>query len=221
MHIVKNSSGSLPAIIESSFWMVILIDRIAQLGGLMPRLFAGLEIPYDVGQMLAGLRGGLPGARWVEPSDYHITLRFIGDISNRLASDIDSMLADVSRSPVPVRLSGLGSFGGDKPHSVYAQVEPTRQLGELQAEVERLIRACGVAVDKRRFQPHVTLARLRGSSARDVADYLSMRGYFPSQNFTLDRFALFSSRASSGGGPYIVETTYPLRHAALAASASR
>jgi RNA 2',3'-cyclic 3'-phosphodiesterase len=99
-------------------------------------------------------------------------------------------------------------------------VEPTRQLGELQAEVERLIRACGVAVDKRRFQPHVTLARLRGSSPRDVADYLSMRGYFPSQNFTLDRFALFSSRASFGGGPYMIEATYPLRRAAMTRSAT-
>ena len=184
----------------------------------MPRLFAGLEIPSQVRQRLASLRGGLVGARWVEPSDYHITLRFIGDISNQTASDIDSMLADVSRGPIPIRLSGLGSFGGDKPHSVYAQVEPSRPLGELQAEVERLIRACGIAVDKRRFQPHVTLARLRGSSPQDVADYLSMRGYFPPQSFTLDRFALFSSRASFGGGPYIIETTYPLRHAAMTGS---
>jgi RNA 2',3'-cyclic 3'-phosphodiesterase len=176
----------------------------------MPRLFAGLEIPPHVANVLAGQRGGLPGARWVEPSDYHITLRFIGDIGNRMAQDIDSLLADVSRMTIPIRVSGLGSFGGDKPHSVYAAVEPNRQLAELQAEVDRLIRACGVEFDRRRFQPHVTLARLRGGLAPDVADYLSRHGYFPPQSFEADRFVLFSSRASVGGGPYVVETAYPL-----------
>ena len=180
----------------------------------MPRLFAGIEIPPHVGSVLASLRGGLPGARWVEPSDYHITLRFIGDIGNRLAHDIDSLLADIARAPISIRISGLSSFGGDKPHSVHAVVEPTRQLTELQNEIERLVRACGVELDKRKFQPHVTLARMRGASPLDVADYLSMRGYFPTQSFTAGRFVLFSSRASVGGGPYMVETAYPLLRAA-------
>jgi len=180
----------------------------------MPRLFAGLEIPADAAAALAQLRGGVPGARWIEPSDYHITLRFIGDIGHRMAQEIDSLLIDVSRRPMPIRISGLASFGGDKPHSVYAAVEPNRQLSELQGEIERLVRACGLPIEKRRFLPHVTLARLRGASAFDVAAYLSMRGYFPPQSFTAERFVLFSSRASVGGGPYIVETAYPLREPA-------
>ena len=54
----------------------------------MPRLFTGLEIPREVGQTLSLLRGGLPGARWIDPENYHITLRFIGDIDDRLAHDI-------------------------------------------------------------------------------------------------------------------------------------
>jgi RNA 2',3'-cyclic 3'-phosphodiesterase len=183
----------------------------------MPRLFAGLEVPSQVMGALATLRGGLPGARWIEPSDYHITLRFIGDIGNRTARDIDGLLADVNRRPLPLRIAGLGSFGGDKPHSVFASVESTRELAELQSEVDRLVRACGVAPDKRKFQPHVTLARLKGASSFDVADYLASRGWFPAQAFTADRFALFSSRDSVGGGPYMVETTYPLGARAWAA----
>jgi RNA 2',3'-cyclic 3'-phosphodiesterase len=176
----------------------------------MPRLFAGLEVPPHVTSVLEKLRGGLPGARWMEPSDYHITLRFIGDIGNRVAQEIDGLLADVSRRPLALRVSGLGTFGGDKPHSVFAAVEPTRELSELQSEVDRLIRACGVESDKRKFQPHVTLARLKGASSLDVANYLSLRGWFPAQTFTAERFVLYSSRVSTGGGPYIVETTYPL-----------
>jgi RNA 2',3'-cyclic 3'-phosphodiesterase len=183
----------------------------------MPRLFAGLEVPSHVKSVLSMLRGGLPGARWIEPSDYHITLRFIGDIGNRTAQEIDSLLADVSRRPLQLRISGLGSFGGDKPHSVFATVEPSRALTELQSEVDRLVRACGVEADKRRFQPHVTLARLKGASSLDVAEYLSLRGWFPSQDYAADRFVLFSSRVSTGGGPYIVETTYPLGQTVRAA----
>jgi RNA 2',3'-cyclic 3'-phosphodiesterase len=54
------------------------------------------------------------------------------------------------------------------------------------------------------------LARLHDASSQDVADYLSVRGYFPSKVFTADRFVLFSARASTGGGPYVVEDSYAL-----------
>jgi RNA 2',3'-cyclic 3'-phosphodiesterase len=51
---------------------------------------------------------------------------------------------------------------------------------------------------------------LHDASDRDVADYLSLRGYFPSKVFMAERFVLFSSRASTGGGPYVVEDSYEL-----------
>ena len=60
----------------------------------MPRLFTGVEIPSDVGQALATLRGGLPGARWIDPENYHLTLRFIGDVDNRTADEIVDRLGN-------------------------------------------------------------------------------------------------------------------------------
>ena len=83
-------------------------------------------------------------------------------------------------------------------------------LVELQAELERLMRRCGLDPEGRKFTPHVTLARLRDASNHDVANYLSVRGFFPSKVFTAERFVLFSSRASVGGGPYVVEDSYAL-----------
>lgn len=176
----------------------------------MPRLFTGLEIPEDIGHSLSSLRGGLPGARWVDPENYHVTLRFIGDIDGVAANEIASMLFSVRRKPFEVKLQGLSSFGGKKPRAVVASVVPCRPLMELQAELERLMQRVGLDPEGRKFTPHVTLARLRDASNRDVADYLSVRGYFPSRSFTVDRFVLFSSRASVGGGPYIVEDAYAL-----------
>ena len=46
----------------------------------MPRLFTALEIPRNAAMSLSLLRGGLPGARWIDVENYHITLRFIGDV---------------------------------------------------------------------------------------------------------------------------------------------
>jgi 2'-5' RNA ligase len=163
----------------------------------MPRLFAGLEIPAEIGQSLSNLRGGLPGARWIDPENYHVTLRFIGDIDGMSANEIASMLFRINRKPFEVKVQGLQSFGGRKPRAVVASVEPSRPLIELQAELERLMQRLGLDPEGRKFTPHVTLARLHDASSRDVADYLSVRGYFPSRTFLASRFVLFSSRADS------------------------
>ena len=176
----------------------------------MPRLFIGIEIPDDVGHALSLLRGGLPGARWIDPENYHLTLRFIGDIEAGLAHEIVSMLERVSRRPFEIRLDGLSSFGGRKPRAIVASVASSPSLLELQAELERLMQRVGLDPEGRKYTPHVTLARLRDTSSRQVADYLAARGLFRSAPFRVERFVLFSSRASVGGGPYVIEDTFAL-----------
>jgi len=176
----------------------------------MPRLFTGVEIPPDIGQALATLRGGLPGARWIDPQNYHLTLRFIGDVDDTIAHEVASMLGRVQRGGFELRMDGVLSFGGRKPRAVVATVAPAQALLDVQAEHERLMQRIGIEPEGRKFTPHITLARLHDASSQDVADYLSVRGYFPSKSFTADRFVLFSSRASTGGGPYVVEDAYAL-----------
>src|SRR3974390_2753725 len=176
----------------------------------MPRLFTGLEIPAEIAQTLSSLRGGLPGARWIDPENYHVTLRFIGDIDGTAANEIASMLFRVNRKPFEVAVQGLSTFGGKKPRAVVANIAPSRPLIELQAELERMMQRIGLDPEGRKFTPHVTLARLRDASTRAVADFLSTRQPFRSIPFRISRFVLYSSRASVGGGPYIVEAAYPL-----------
>jgi 2'-5' RNA ligase len=176
----------------------------------MPRLFTGLEIPADIGQALSSLRGGLPGARWIDPENYHLTLRFIGDVDDMTAQEVALMLGRVQRGAFELHLDGLTSFGGRKPRAVVASVAPEPQLLEVQAEHERLMQRIGLESEGRKYTPHVTLARLRESSSRQVADYLAARGFFRTSAFKVSRFVLFSSRDSVGGGPYVVEASYPL-----------
>src|SRR6187455_1100635 len=117
----------------------------------MPRLFTGLEIPKELGQSLSLLRGGLPGARWVDPENYHMTLRFIGDVDDALAGEIASLLGQVRRRGFEWRLDGLASFGGRKPRAVVAQAAPSPAIMELQAEQERLMQRVGLEPEGRKF----------------------------------------------------------------------
>jgi 2'-5' RNA ligase len=176
----------------------------------MPRLFTGLEIPKSLGDSLSMLRGGLPGARWIDPENYHLTLRFIGDVDDSLAHEIASLLGRVRRREFELRLDGLSSFGGRKPRAVVATVKPSPAVMELQAEHERLMQRVGLEPEGRKYMPHITLARLRDATSRDVAEYLSARAMFQPPPFAVSRFVLFSARASVGGGPYVVEAAYPL-----------
>lgn len=176
----------------------------------MPRLFTALEVPPQIAFSLSLLRGGLPGARWVDPENYHVTLRFIGDIDNRTADEVVRALARVNRPGFDLSLEGLDALGGKKPHSVVACVKSSPALRELQAEHERIIQRIGLEPERRKFRPHVTLARIRTSSEADAAAYLALRGDFRTAPFPVGRFVLLSSRASKGGGPYIMEEAYTL-----------
>ncbi len=176
----------------------------------MPRLFTGLEIPYDVQLALSLKRGGLSGARWIDPENYHITLRFIGDVDNRTANEVSDELDRLGAEPFRIRLSHLGSFGGDKPRALYAGVDNNEALGRLQAAQERTLRRLGLEPDGRRFIPHVSLARLKFTPAVELAEFIHQAGQFSPLEFAVGRFVLFSSKASVGGGPYLVEQSYPL-----------
>src|ERR1041384_4933559 len=176
----------------------------------MPRLFTGVEIPAEIGQALSSLRGGLPGGGWIDPANYHVTLRFIGDVDDSVAHEVESMLGRVKRGAFQLHMEGLTSFGGRKPRAVVANVASAQALLDVQAKQERLMQRIGLEPEGRKYIPHVTLARLRESSSRDVAEYLAARGFFRTSAFKVSRFVLFSSRASTGGGPYVVEASYPL-----------
>ncbi|MBR7650836.1 RNA 2',3'-cyclic phosphodiesterase [Brucella oryzae] len=176
----------------------------------MPRLFTALEIPRDAALSLSLLRGGLPGARWIDVENYHITLRFIGDVEGHVADEVANALDRVRRPEFMLNLSGVHAFGSKKPHSIYAGVSPSPELNALQAEIERICQRLHIPADPRKFTPHVTLARLRNARIDDVARYLSSRGNFATLPFKVGRFVLMSSRDSVGGGPYIVEEAWPL-----------
>lgn len=176
----------------------------------MPRLFAAIEVPEELQAALAALRQPLPGAKWVQAENLHLTLRFVGDVPNPVAAEFADGLAAVAADCFELTIAGLGAFGGNDPKSLWAGVDPSPALDSLARACERAARAAGLPPDSRKFAAHVTLARMRHSRPEQVAKVLQRNGRFHLPPFMVERFVLMSSRPNVGGGPYVVEEAYPL-----------
>lgn len=180
----------------------------------MPRLFTGIELPEDVRDAVSDLEMPIPGAWWIEGDNLHLTLRFAGDVDNVTAREFAELLGGIETDAFEMRLTGLGTFGGNDPHTLWVGVEAGGGLEALWRANERAARGAGLKPEARNFKPHVTIARLRHPRIEALAKFLSRRGGFKSEPFTVSRFVLYSSRPKVGGGPYVVEEAYPLSGAA-------
>src|SRR5690242_13145374 len=127
----------------------------------MLRLFVGIALPPQLKLRLSLLASGVPGARWVDPGNMHLTLRFIGEVDEGVASDIDAALARIRAPRFAVTLTGIGHFGGAAPRLLWAGVESNAALFHLRDKIEAAVVRAGLAAETRRFSPHVTLARLK------------------------------------------------------------
>jgi 2'-5' RNA ligase len=141
----------------------------------MPRLFTGIQLPPALADALADLATPLAGARWIEPQDMHLTLRFAGDIDNPTADELHAALSHIDEPAFTLTLSGFGAFGGQQPRTLWAGVADNPWLDALARANDRAARSAGLAPDKHGFKPHVTLARLRGTRPESVARVLQGR----------------------------------------------
>lgn len=176
----------------------------------MPRLFAAIALPEDIRSGLSRLRMPLPGAKWVEPENMHITLRFAGDITSLEARDFADALSQISLPAFEITIGDLGVFGGNDPRVLWAGATGGEPLERLSRACERSARIAGLPPEGRAFKAHVTLARLRHSRADALARFLARRPNVQFPPFIADHFVLYSSKPNVGGGPYVIEETFPL-----------
>lgn len=174
------------------------------------RLFTALAVPAEIQDRLAAMQRGLPGASWRPPENFHITLAFHGQIDEAKARDLDLELSQIVLPPIEVRLQGIGWFGGVEPENLWIGAEPYRDMSELASKCERAARRAGLDVEKRRFTPHVTLAYLRGTPAKECALFAQKLNLYKSAPFLADTFGLYSSHLGKGPSRYEEEAAYPL-----------
>lgn len=178
----------------------------------MIRLFTALEIPAPQADRIAMLQSGLRGVRWISRDYLHITLRYIGEVDESMAWDIDHALANIHLDPIDISLEGVGQFGNKRPHSVWLGVNETPELLHLQSRQENAMQKVGLPAEGRKYTPHVTLGRLKRGATEpsEVMRYIEANNLFFAPTFKAARFVLMSSKLSQGGGPYITERDYSL-----------
>jgi 2'-5' RNA ligase len=175
------------------------------------RLFVALELPWELRQRLALLATGIPGARWVPPENHHLTLRFIGEVPGYRADEIDQALAGLKAPGFPLVLSGIGTFTkGGRSISLWVGVERSPALEHLQTKIETALQRCGVEPERRKFQPHVTLARLDNAAEGKVVSFVQAHNLFRSDPVPVEHFTLFSSRLGKEQPVYVPEVEYAL-----------
>lgn len=175
------------------------------------RLFVALSLPDEIAAPLVFIQGGVPGARWADRSQLHLTLRFIGEVDGRDARAVDDALATIDAPAFALELKGVGQFGGRNPSALWAGVAPNAALMHLQRKIESALQRVGIEPDSRKFLPHVTLARLKGSPTRRVMDYLADHALYASPPFPIGAFILYSSLLTPNGSLYRAEHAYQLK----------
>jgi len=175
------------------------------------RLFVALSIPDAVAQSLFLIQAGMPGARWQTREQLHLTLRFIGEVDGLQAIAIDDALASVSAPSFTMQLKGVGAFGGKRPRDLWAGASAGDALPHLQRKIESALQRIGLEPDGRKFTPHVTLARLKGTPNGHVVDFLTDHALYASAPFPVDTLILYSSRLTPHGSLYRAEKSYALK----------
>lgn len=177
----------------------------------MIRLFVAIVLPEAVKDRLVWLTGGVPGAKWIDRENMHLTLRFIGEVPEDRVADIHHGLSRIRQEPFDVALAGVGYFKqGRKPTVVWAGLDRNEALVQLHDKIEQALQREGLPSDGRRFSPHVTLARLQRASEARVAGFVAQHNLFRAPPFRAESFTLFSSFLSSSRALYTVEAEYPL-----------
>lgn len=175
----------------------------------MARLFIGLDINEPLVTDLAEARGGVESAHWQRDNQLHLTLAFVGDTSRKVTRDIEYALADIRFEPFELSLEGVGMFGKPKnPKTLWADVADKAPLQHLHSKIASALDRIDVEVDRRKYKPHVTLARFpRGAQAR-VGDWLTSNERLSTRITLVDSFMLFSSERTSEGSFYRPEAEF-------------
>jgi 2'-5' RNA ligase len=179
----------------------------------MPRLFVALRPPPAIRESLFDAMDGVPGARWQDDEQLHLTLRFIGDVDRPQGEDVAASLASVHAAAPVVALEGVGRFAHrGRTEALWAGLAPRDALAHLHRKIDHACIRAGLAPERRAYLPHITLARLsRGLGAEAAVEaWLARHGGLASAPFALAHLILYESRLTRGGAAYEPVARWPL-----------
>lgn len=184
----------------------------------MMRLFIALALPRSLRRSLERLQNmqhGIHGVRWVPPANMHLTLRFLGDTQESRLEDLHVALERITAPAFELTLRGAGEFShGQDKQSLWIGAEPSPALSQLHEKIETLVQREDFPPDRRRFTPHITVARF-GRSMRPIyiEQFIVGNALFTAGPETIPAFTLYRSYLGKRGATYVPLAHYPLEGA--------
>ncbi len=177
----------------------------------MYRLFTAIDLPSNISKQISNISYGLPGAKWIDEDQLHLTLRFIGEVDGAVFLDIKEVLLSISMQPFKLQLKGLGYFPPRKsPRVLWVGIVKNPFLDKIRNRIESKLIKTGLAPEGRKFAPHITLARLKNTPANRLGSFLAGNGLFETHPFEVKNFLLYSSKLTPKGAIHTIEASYPL-----------
>ena len=185
------------------------------------RLFVALEIPAAVRDNLTAQVAELrefsakvadKRPRWVRPENLHVTLKFIGEVApTKLAGIRDALSAIRSDAPVEIKFRGLGFFPNEQhPRVLWAGLDASANLPPLAGDIDGALETQGIALERRPFTPHLTLARIEPPGLHEkLRAAIQKNGAREFGSFQTREFYLIESKLKPSGAEYTTLASYP------------
>src|SRR5688572_8775679 len=171
------------------------------------RLFVSLELPRAITERFAELDPHLRDVRWLAPEQMHLTLSFLGNVSEKIADQLKMNLAAIEWKPFFLPLVGFGAFPTKgRPNVIWVGVGRGHpHLFQLHKRVQEAALAAALEPDLRSFHPHVTVARCRDVSPEAIRPFLKAHAAFDAGLIHVESFRLNSSELMPAGSVYTPE----------------
>lgn len=179
----------------------------------MPRLFIAIELPDAARSAIAQACTGIAGARWVKPSQFHLTLRFVGDVKDEAAAQLQAALGAIRQPRLSLQVKGVGTFpppGRKSARVLWAGVAYNPLLHKLQQVVATARPDIGHAPEHAPWAPHITLARFARKPGPELAVWLKAHDTLELPVIEVAGFHLFKSDLRRGGAVHEVVQSFDL-----------
>jgi 2'-5' RNA ligase len=176
------------------------------------RLFVAIALPEEIRFQLSLLCAGVPNVRWVPVENFHISLRFIGEVDGGVMQDVDASLAGIRAPRFSLSVGGVGHFGnGGHVRAIWAGVGKSPALQHLRDKVESAVVRAGLPPEGQKFSPHITLGRPKAPPpTAKLQSFLAANNLFRTPAFEVTHFTLYQSFTGGEGSIYRAEHSYEL-----------
>jgi 2'-5' RNA ligase len=180
------------------------------------RAFIAIDLPESLRAVLAEtqhvFRSVCPDARWTRPEGIHLTLKFLGEISDAQTKQVVEALGQIGKfEPFPIEVKGLGFFPqAQRPRVFWAGIQAPQALAELAGRIEGHMEKIGFAREDRSFTPHLTLARFQVPRPQpELEAAVATPAGASLGKFEASEFFLFESKLSPQGAQYRKVMRFP------------